>query len=370
METAQVAASSKSTAVSRGRFYLPELDALRFLAFSLVFLGHSIPITNGGRHGVQVFFVLSAYLITELLLREREVTGKVSIQAFYIRRALRIWPLYFTMLLLCFLFSLSFHYYLPAAEWLSYIFFVGNAYTASTGRYLTWGWMVLWTITVEEQFYLLWPTLIKLGGRSGILLISVLVWIAAQVACLSIAVHVGTSIYATRLWTNSFVNFQYFAIGAILAVLLHNRKPEIPILARIALAAFGLLTFQLSSMSALRYIPWLHNDLRVYLAYLATGIGAACLLIAFIGFKLLAKFQWIVYLGKISFGLYVFHDICLLFAAAIGTVVFHIHSLAMVKMYWLSIPLTILIASLSYRYLETPFLHWKARFEIIRSRLA
>lgn len=370
METAQDAAPSKRSAASAGRFYLPELDALRFLAFSLVFLSHSAPVLGAGRHGVQIFFVLSAFLITELLLRERETTDKVNITAFYIRRALRIWPLYYTMLLLCFLFSLSFHYHLPTIEWLAYLFFLGNCSTASTGHYLTWGWGVLWTVTVEEQFYLVWPTIIRLGGRTGIILISILVWIAGQVACLRIAAHVGADTYATQIWTNSLVNYQYFAIGAILAVCLHNKRIKIAIWARLALAAIGLLTFQLSEVSFLRYLPWLHNDMRTYVAYLATGISSALILIAFIGFNVPAKLQWAVYLGKISFGLYVFHRICLLFAGAIGAAVFHIHSLAMVKTYWISIPLTLLIASLSYRYLETPFLHLKTRFEIIRSRLA
>ena len=99
-----------------------------------------------------------------------------------------------------------------------------------------------------------------------------------------------------------------------------------------------------------------------------TGIGAVCILIAFIGLNIPEKLRWVVYLGKISFGLYVFHDICLLFAADIGMAVFHIRHLAMVKMYWVSLPLTLLIAALSYRYFETPFLRLKARFEIVKSR--
>src|ERR1700733_1445418 len=111
------------------RFYHPELDALRFFAFLCVFLHHTrshsraVPVTpaavNGVSHGggsvlvqlwktfhfslcsgVSLFFFLSAYLITTLLIMEREKTGTIHVGAFYVRRALRIWPLYFTYLLI------------------------------------------------------------------------------------------------------------------------------------------------------------------------------------------------------------------------------------------------------------------------------
>ena len=367
METAQVIAKSEAVKSSSGRFYRPELDALRFLAFSLVFLYHSTSVA-GGRHGVQVFFVLSAFLITELLLRERDRTGNVNISAFYIRRGLRIWPLYFTMLMLCFVFTLLVHYPRPAIEWLSYLVITGNLYTAFSGHYLPWGWMVLWTITVEEQFYLLWPTLIKLGGRRGIVLISSVIWVVGQIACVSIAIHVGSQVYAARLWTDSLVNFQYFAVGAILAVFLHDKKVALPGWARILLLIFGLLTFQLSSIGSWLHLQGTQMTVLAYLVYLATGVGAACILIAAIGFHVPVRLQWAIHLGKISYGLYVFHEIFVLLAGDIGAAVFHIHHLATVKMYWLSIPLTLLTASLSYRYLETPFLRLKGRFEIVKSR--
>ena len=83
------------------RFYVPELDSLRFFAFLAVFichlsheLGGSLVITNTGTFGVDLFFTLSAYLITELLMREKERFGRVDVKSFYVRRILRIWPLY------------------------------------------------------------------------------------------------------------------------------------------------------------------------------------------------------------------------------------------------------------------------------------
>jgi peptidoglycan/LPS O-acetylase OafA/YrhL len=99
---------------SRSSFYRPELDALRFFAFLAVFrfhfsaaidryveqggshwIGRANSVTHAGVYGVDLFFVLSAYLITELLLREKRQFGHLDVRAFYVRRILRIWPLYF-----------------------------------------------------------------------------------------------------------------------------------------------------------------------------------------------------------------------------------------------------------------------------------
>src|SRR5688500_16368284 len=105
---------------TQGRYYRPELDVLRFFAFFLVFLSHTVPgdeafwaqtpvagaaaglivgLAAGGAFGVDLFVALSSFLITTLLLREREAGGTVDVKAFYVRRVLRIWPLYFVFML-------------------------------------------------------------------------------------------------------------------------------------------------------------------------------------------------------------------------------------------------------------------------------
>ncbi len=106
------------------RFYFPELDGLRFYAFLGVFVCHTLPVgaafyrglhlplpgfwsalVDAGASGVDLFFVLSAFLITSLLIREREATGGISLRLFYIRRVLRIWPLYLLVLMLGIVFA-------------------------------------------------------------------------------------------------------------------------------------------------------------------------------------------------------------------------------------------------------------------------
>jgi peptidoglycan/LPS O-acetylase OafA/YrhL len=98
-------------AASQGiRFYRPELDVLRFVAFLMVYLTHTIPVdsslpswlkalSNATGLGVPLFFALSAYLITELLMMEKSTSGSIALQSFYMRRCLRIWPLYLSTIL-------------------------------------------------------------------------------------------------------------------------------------------------------------------------------------------------------------------------------------------------------------------------------
>ena len=160
----------------RRRF--PALDGLRGVAVLLVVLAHASQkrllaenFKFSGELGVVVFFVLSGFLITHLLLEERTRTGQISLSKFYVRRALRIWPLYFAVLgiyifvLPLFLDpdnfrsiyeadSLRDHYYL-----LAYPLFLQN-YLLSGSDFHYGGLRVFWSLAVEEHFYLLWPLLL------------------------------------------------------------------------------------------------------------------------------------------------------------------------------------------------------------------
>src|SRR5258707_11587748 len=171
------------------RFYRPELDALRFFAFLWVFAFHRMdyapidPVTQplaysiytAGAFGVPLFFLLSSFLIVELLLRERAQTGTIHIKAFYIRRMLRIWPLY----LAAFFGLAALGHYMPDVgpktyhSWLAFLLFAGNWYI------LRYGWIAgpidpLWSIAVEEQFYIAIPLLARFGGRRILALVSLI----------------------------------------------------------------------------------------------------------------------------------------------------------------------------------------------------
>ena len=152
---------------------------------------------------MSLFFLLSAYLITELMRREKLATSDVHLKAFYIRRVLRIWPLYFLMLLLCGIlgpFISIFH--MAPGQVLANLFFSGNWYiVASLGSASALSY--LWSISVEEQFYILWPSVFKIAERTGMSLL------AAPVACvpLSLAAIVIVTQFCrlpdVTVWLNS-----------------------------------------------------------------------------------------------------------------------------------------------------------------------
>ena len=148
---------------------IPSLDGVRAISILLVIASHlSLPLRvldriDYGRLGVLIFFVISGFLITTLLLKEREATGRISIRNFYTRRFFRIVPAYYTFLLVMALLiptgriRASFADILPAATFSTDYFSVGDALIHS------------WSLSVEEQFYLLWPVaLVLLGLRRSV----------------------------------------------------------------------------------------------------------------------------------------------------------------------------------------------------------
>jgi peptidoglycan/LPS O-acetylase OafA/YrhL len=170
---------SSKTSVGR-RFYQPELDGGRFYAFLGVFVCHTLPFeaefyrklhlplpwvwgatVKAGAAGVDLFFALSAFLITSLLLKERQETGEISLKYFYLRRILRIWPLYFLVIALGIVLSHTVaNQNLPWYYIAGYLLFVGNWVHAVFGRPESIAFP-LWTVSIEEQFYLFWPLIVK-----------------------------------------------------------------------------------------------------------------------------------------------------------------------------------------------------------------
>jgi peptidoglycan/LPS O-acetylase OafA/YrhL len=145
---------------------IPSLDGLRALSISLVLVGHfafaaGFPIHRSwwtdeyAHYGVLIFFIISGYLITTLLIREREKTGTINLKQFYIRRAYRILPaayFYLVMVTVVFYASLPFKYLVTA-----------YTYLTSYAVHSPWVLLHLWSLSVEEQFYLVWPIALGLG---------------------------------------------------------------------------------------------------------------------------------------------------------------------------------------------------------------
>lgn len=365
-----------------GSFYRPGLDILRFIAFLLVFVAHGLlyelnrptqlgAIARSGEFGMCVFFFLSSYLITELLLRERKKTATVHIRSFYMRRILRIWPLYFAMVGFGFAVGLVVHSHaMSVGRLMSLIFLVGNWYTVTHG-YPPGFILPLWSIALEEQFYLVWPSITKYLGAVGILVFSILFMGAAYVT-LGLLLHRGESL-DPAVWVNSFVQFQYFSLGAITALLLDGRVPRIKKPLLYVLFFAGLLCMRAAQNAVFVENPSAHNDFtRIAPLFFIVLLGCLCLFFSVLQLPAGRLQKPFIYLGKISYGLYVYHLLCL---GAVHAVVKHLarsmvlneHVGEAVTMV-IGLAATIAIASLSYRFLESPFLRLKERFTVVRSR--
>lgn len=359
-------------------FYHPELDVLRFLAFLGVFLHHTLPrdttpfINSGlpvfvaewlvvakgaGAYGVDVFFVLSAYLITELLLREQANRGSFSISAFYARRALRIWPLYFVFLAITVFVipNIVPDESLGTVYIVSFALFVGNWVSAVNGLPFSVA-SPLWSISVEEQFYLTWPLLLRFVGVNRIKQLALALLAVALTTRILLAVFEAAH---PAVWCNTFARLDSIALGAFLAVALGGRAPQIKTAGRVLLGGSGIVLFLLVA----KYLQ--QDGPTSVLTYFATATASVMLLVALLRpdaqFLRQRRFSWLVYLGRISYGLYVFHLMAIALTAQVLITNLGI-PLNFEFRILLSFGLTVLLAAVSYRWLERPFLKLKQRF--------
>jgi peptidoglycan/LPS O-acetylase OafA/YrhL len=323
-----------------------------------------VGISDACGAGLQLFFLLSSYLITELLLRESESTGTIHLSAFYIRRMLRIWPLYFSFVGVCFLISKATSFtILTNPEFVSYLLLAGNWWTASHG-FITTIAGPLWSISVEEQYYIVWPFIGRFGLRTGFWAASLLFLLLST----GTLIHLGRTLAPrTAVWCNSLVEFQFFAAGGILALALHGREFTPPAWVRGVFLALAVLCI-LIAQGGFNIV----GEVGVGPASLIAGYGlfTVATVLLFLGFfqaKIPAAAAPFLYLGKISYGLYVFHLPAVRLLFVLGR--HHNGLTASLFKIAAAFSLCVAFAMLSYRLLELPFLHVKRRFTLVRNRL-
>jgi peptidoglycan/LPS O-acetylase OafA/YrhL len=368
-----------AAAHTQRRFYQPELDGLRFYAFLGVFICHTLPfdgafyrrfhlpipwlwgaIAKSGAAGVDLFFALSAFLITSILLREREETGGISLRRFYLRRILRIWPLYFLLIALGVVLAHTMvKQSLPWYYVAGYLLFVGNWVHAVFGRPESIC-SPLWTVSIEEQFYLIWPLLMKMLRRRGMIVAAIVTFLLATVC------RVGFMLAGSSggfIYYGSVSRCDSLALGILLA-LFADRLPRLTRRARWLLLAGGLLGWVASS-------AWLNEqpgpvDIRMVLGRLIVSLAAGAILYACLhSHSRLVRGEWVVRLGKISYGLYMLHLTGILIMLSLFRPVWGWQLLATKA---LGFVMTVILALASYRWVESPFLHLKDKFATVLSR--
>lgn len=355
----------------QSRFYFPQLDGLRFMAFSLVFVHHYARSGNAlidriadfGWTGVDLFLVLSSFLIFSLLLSEHASTGTISLKAFFIRRVLRIWPLYYPYLIVSFV-TLAVARapgwpIILKANFLTFLLFVGNfSYPFFPGND---SFSHLWAISLEEQFYLFVPFIVLYWSRP--LQIHTL---AITLFCIAFAavwrVYFVANSHYPAVWAMSPARIDPFAVGAALAVLVRS-KPEI-LSAPLGWTMLGLAIAGFYLVSS--FPDFGHNYHAVWqLAVVALMGGALCLAaLAKGGPGKVLTLGPLPFLGKISYGLYVFHELALFMTRKLWP------ALSWPSGLILALVISIAMATASYFLLERRFLLLKYKFERIHSRPA
>jgi peptidoglycan/LPS O-acetylase OafA/YrhL len=330
------------------------LDGLRCLAILPVVWHHSTPrplpgIWGKGPAGVDLFFCISGFLITSLLLREKARSGSVALAAFYTRRALRILPLYYVMLLM----YLGFAFFLPAAApqrehffrtWPWYASFTANWF-ADFGVPHAILFSFAWSLCIEEQFYAFWPWIVRAVSAR---------WAALAMAALLALDYCAEQSALSGHWRRIVTSFAApIGLGALLALALDSRRlfdALSQLLARVWVAPLALTV-------SLVLLLWGAAPLLLFQASLATLV-CSCVIVEDHGLAWLLRARAVRWVGAISYGLY------LLNSTAIGLVrrSFPDHAADSGFVFLASLPLALALAALSHRYLEQPFLRLRDRF--------
>jgi len=372
---------------SAARYYRPELDVLRLVAFALVFCSHrndlarvtpDYPLTAAlcwiGVFGVPVFYLLSAFLITELLHRELDAVGTVHVKAFYLRRILRIWPLYYAVFFALVLLNLVLRRVgaSTAGSIAAFSLFSGNWYVCRFG-WLAYPVNPLWSISVEEQFYFAIPLLTCFFRARGL---RITCWALLAVAYGFIAYYAVAHVPGHTQWTNSFVQFQFFAAGSLLSLHLHGRMPRLHWVLRWLVAALALGGYYVANHGLGVDADRPHASLAGALVGWSIVLFSTILLF-FSLYGITDRFlpRVLVYLGRISFGLYMVHAFFLYVCFVLLRKPLTAWSVALHLDNWRNALGTVLVlvctvgaAMLSYHFYEKPFLRLKTHFTFVPSR--
>jgi peptidoglycan/LPS O-acetylase OafA/YrhL len=347
------------------KVYLPGLNGLRAIAAISVLISHCIQERHQfglekasglpvGGFSVTAFFTLSGFLITYLLLLEKKSFQRIDIKDFYLRRIFRIWPLYYFYIFLAL--TLSFIFLGQLNENIKYIwlfiFFIPNIafnlnlYPQFLGH--------LWSIGVEEQFYLVWPQVFqKASNLKKKVIIFILLFLGLKLCMKLISVYINSKIPFSII---SCMRFDCMAIGALLAIIYESGltvKRPILLIAQVMFWVMFLGSFV--------------SEMPFFSIY---GDEVFSVLTAFFILGQLNKSDCLIslessifnFLGGISYGIYVYHVIVIFLLKLFFVNNFQTQFPGTAFLIILVLLLTVILSFFSYRYFESYFLKIKNKF--------
>ena len=379
---------------AKAKIFFPNLDGLRFISFFVVFLFHSNQsilsylndshprlyatidfLSRHGNLGVNFFFVLSGFLITYLLIKEKELTGTIHIGKFYVRRILRIWPLYYLCVFIGFvvfaiLKKMSGDPAMENAHPWYYISFFANfdimhSWPVKPDALLL---TILWSVAVEEQFYLSWPVILRFVPLKWYKLVFPAIMIFSLIFR-SMHTGPGETEFAIRYF-HTFSVIGDMALGGLFAYLVsyENRFKSMivnlprPAILFIYLAALGLALFK---------DELFHNTAGMILDRLVIGCFFGLIILeqnyAKNSLFKMSNFKTMSKLGIYTYGLYCLHLMGLYFAIKVMNTLRLDGSLTWVAfaIFILAFALALVISLSSYHLFEKWFLRWKDKFAFI-----
>jgi peptidoglycan/LPS O-acetylase OafA/YrhL len=344
--------------------YFGSLNGLRAISIIAVIWHHtasssfSAAIAGQGFYGVTLFFVISGFLITTLLLREKEHTGSISLGGFYVRRILRIFPLYYTVIAAYCVATMAFE----GSSRYGAMFFENLKYFLT----YTSNWFVnlsddrvifyfAWSLATEEQFYFLWPSVERFLKRRHASIVAVAMIVVSMVA--SRIAHGMAAPVPFFLVVASSISTA-ICLGVLLAHALDDAKVY-AFAAKILGRRFSSAAALLLSAGILFAAPYLGLEAQLLVPLCFTVLVGSCVIREDHCLAKAFAFKPLDWIGTVSYGVYLLH---MLSANVVKKLLPGVADASPAAYFGLSAVVAIGVASVSYKYYESRFLALKGRF--------
>lgn len=375
--------SDEPEALIVGQHY-KEIDALRALAVLLVIWFHAAGaaysyisppdglmtniyhnITVIGRTGVDLFFVISGFLITGILMDTAHKAN--NLKNFYIRRTLRIFPLYYMSLIV--IFALIYIFYGGVdveGELLPHIFYFQNwRMDFRHGEYIFLNHY--WSLAVEEQFYIVWPLLFLFCFKRSARMVGALCLSLFIIACFCRYYFLNEGELAV-LFMNTFCRIDTLVLGSFAAFILREYKPDMKLVKDISALSLGVLSFVIV-MTLLVFAPKHGYDIAiVYHAYVPIALFHVFLVTYIFSLNKtghscrILNSKYILKIGQVSYGIYVFHWPITILLAKQSFVKEMDYMTSHGYLFLMTLLLSFVCAAISYKFFEKPILKLKDRY--------